>query len=69
VAKKDAQLLRDIYLDESVGECAHKLKTDKEKALKAIKHAEESKMHFHQINGMLGHKRAYNPLTQVDIID
>jgi hypothetical protein len=67
--KKVAADLRNTFLTERAEEVASKMKTSCEKALKAIKRAEQSKQTYQMINNITGHQKDKKPLTQVDILD
>ncbi len=59
---------RDAFLADQAEEMAILMKTDQEKALKAICHAEASKKTYKNIGGITGHRTDRNPLTKVDIL-
>ncbi len=67
--KKVAADIRNQFLMERADEVALKMNTSCEKALKAIKRAEQSKQTYQMIHNITGHKKDKKPLTQVDILD
>jgi hypothetical protein len=64
--KKRSTQMRQTSLQDRALMMAEKMKTNKEKALKAILAAEASRRSYASINAILGKHRA--PLTQIDIV-